>query len=152
MPGAPFRIMWGVRNSGAHGYIHKGRATGEIVGAIRSVLAGRIYVSPEATERLLHGLVDRRGRKSRSGASCLSDRELLVFESIGDGHSTQSIADMMHVSPKTIDTYRARIKVKLNVESSRELVQLATRHNLERPARKRDGSTAPGRGGGAEPV
>jgi DNA-binding NarL/FixJ family response regulator len=116
--------------AGAHGYLHKGKATGHVLDAIRTVLAGELYVSGETTGRLLQRVV---GRPASAGApvDALSNRELEAFELMGHGMTTEAIAEKMFVSPKTIETYRARIKDKLGLRNATELIQRASQWVLE---------------------
>jgi DNA-binding NarL/FixJ family response regulator len=116
--------------AGALGYLHKGRATFHLLEAIRAVIAGKIYVSGELTDELLRRLID--GKSSLSPIDRLSDRELEAFELMGQAGTTESIAAKMHVSPKTVETYRARIKEKLGLKNITELVQRATQWVLEK--------------------
>lgn len=116
--------------SGAQGYLHKGQATGQLLDAIRAVLAGRVYVSEELANDLLYRVV--RGQPmERSPIDLLSNRELEAFELIGQGQTTERIAAQMNVSPKTVETYRARIKEKLGLSNVTELVQRAAQWVLE---------------------
>jgi DNA-binding NarL/FixJ family response regulator len=117
--------------AGALGYVHKGRSTREILDAVRSVMAGKVYLSGELSGRLLQRLVGRRRSPSRSPSETLSDRELEAFGLIGEGLTTVEIAQRMHVSAKTVETYRARIKQKLGVRNLNELMQRAVQSRLE---------------------
>ncbi len=119
-----------VLRAGAQGYLHKGQATYHLLHAIRAVLAGKVYVSDEFSEKLLSRMVGGK-LPHRSPIESLSDRELQVFEMMGQGLITETIAAKMRVSPKTVDTYRARIKEKLDVANVNELVQRATQWVLE---------------------
>jgi DNA-binding NarL/FixJ family response regulator len=110
--------------AGAQGYLHKGRATRQLLDAIRAVLAGKVYVSGELTNELLQRVVGARAAE-RSPMERLSDRELEAFELMGHGLTTELIAAKMHVSPKTVETYRARIKEKLGLSNVTELIQQA---------------------------
>jgi DNA-binding NarL/FixJ family response regulator len=118
--------------AGAMGYVNKGSETREILQAIRTVLAGRIYLGEEVSTRLLGRVV---GGGSRPIESCpiesLSDRELEVFKLMGEGLTTEKIAETMHVSPKTVETYRARVKEKLGLSNITELIQQAVRWVLD---------------------
>jgi DNA-binding NarL/FixJ family response regulator len=112
--------------AGASGYITKAQATEKIIDAIRQVLAGKIYLSESMSDLILQRTVGSRvGRLESSPLEGLADRELEVFQLIGQGLDTQQVADWMHVSPKTVETYRLRIKGKLHLDSSRQLVQRA---------------------------
>jgi DNA-binding NarL/FixJ family response regulator len=116
--------------AGAHGYLHKGRATSHLLEAIRAILAGRLYVSEELASRLLHRVVGGK-TPERSPIDLLSNRELEAFELIGQGQTTEKIAALMKISPKTVETYRARIKEKLDLSNVTELVQRAAQWVLE---------------------
>lgn len=118
--------------AGANGYITKEHATDTIVEAIREVLADKVYLSPTMSERLLHRAVGR-GRKSADqvGIDALSDRELEVFRLIGRGVKTAQIAAQLHLSIRTVWTYRDRIREKLGLSGGAQLVHHATRWVLE---------------------
>jgi len=117
--------------AGAQGYVHKGRATREIVNAVRVVLQGKVYLSGQQSDLLLKRLIGHKDAE-RSPIEQLSDRELEAFELMGEGLGTEQIAKRMHVSPKTIETYRVRIKRKLNVHALPELIRSATQWMLEK--------------------
>ena len=111
--------------AGARGYINKQEAQENIIRAIRQVLAGKVYLSQAMTERLLNGLVDTRDEKR--DIERLSNRELQVFELIGQGVPVSQIASQLNLSIKTIETHQANIKKKLGLGSAHELNQRAIR-------------------------
>ena len=112
--------------AGAKGYLMKQEAGDVIVKAIRKVLNDRIFVSEEINERLLQSMAQGgRERIMQSPLEVLSDRELEVFELTGRGSSTREIAERLHLSVKTVESYRARIKDKLNLDSGNELMKHA---------------------------
>jgi DNA-binding NarL/FixJ family response regulator len=111
--------------AGAMGYVHKGHATREIVDAIRSVLAGRIFISSSFSREVMARITSRKSRSEREPIESLSDRELEAFELMGQGLTTPQIAARMCLSSKTVETYRIRIKDKLGIESFPELIQRA---------------------------
>lgn len=111
--------------SGANGYIMKQEAGEVLINGVKKILAGGIFVSQVINERILQSLLNNKKTTEQSPFELLSDRELEVFEHIGRGLATKDIADRMHVSVKTIETYRARIKDKLGLESSIELTRIA---------------------------
>jgi DNA-binding NarL/FixJ family response regulator len=118
--------------AGAVGYINKEYATDKVIEAIRQVLAGKLYLSEETTERLLRRSVGSSDEApAGSPVEILSDRELQIFRLLGEGLATIQVADRLHLSPKTVETYRARIKEKLGLDSGPELVQRAVRWVLE---------------------
>ncbi|MGA2138437.1 MAG: response regulator transcription factor [Verrucomicrobiia bacterium] len=111
--------------AGARGYITKQEATSRIMTAIRKVLEGGIYVSDRMTGRILHRAVEGDEEKPGSSLSQLTDRELQVFQLIGHGLTTRQIAEQLHLDIKTIETYRLRIKEKLQLGSATALMQYA---------------------------
>ena len=118
-------------HAGAKGYINKQESTENVLDAIRHVLDGHIYLSPKMTGRLLHGVVEGQRVPETSSIEKLSDRELQVFERIGQGMSTRQIANQLHLSIKTIETHREHIKSKLNLKNGAELSRHAVRWVLE---------------------
>ena len=116
--------------AGARGYLNKTRATRELMEAIRSVLTGKVYVSGEFTEGMLEQIAAG-NTSEKSPIQYLSDRELQAFELMGHGMTTDAIAAKMHLSSKTVETYRIRIKHKLGIKHATELVQRATQWVLD---------------------
>ena len=117
--------------AGAMGYISKEASREQFLEAIRQVLRGKICVSPAISNRLLKRVSGKSLEEDRSPIDSLSDRELTVFELIGQGMSTRQIAEKLFLSVKTIETYREHIKAKLNLRSSNELVRHAVQRQLE---------------------
>ncbi len=118
--------------AGALGYINKQEATDKVIGAIRQVLGGQIYLSAEMTNHLLHRLGSSGDRLlERPSLESLSDREWEVFELIGRGLSTRQIAKQLHLSIKTIETHREHIKEKLALTNGAELTRHAVQWVLE---------------------
>ncbi|MFB3785774.1 MAG: response regulator [bacterium] len=111
--------------AGARGYIMKEELTDKVVVAIRHVLSGKIYLSPRMSEKLLTRYVGGQTPGRQSPMERLSDRELAVYQMIGQGLGTRDIAERMHISPKTVQSYRSRIKDKLQLGSSSDLLQHA---------------------------
>lgn len=107
--------------AGAKGYIMKQEATEKVIEAIRRVLEGELFVSEDMASRMLRKLLTAQSDADPSSLEALSDRELEVFQLIGQGHSTREIADVLHLSVKTIESYREHIKNKLNLPSGRDL-------------------------------
>ncbi len=108
---------------GASGYVNKSDHPGQLIDAIRCVLGGGVYASEAVKQRIMQTI--RRVDAGGDPVGSLSDRELAVFEKIGQGHGTADIAESMNLSIKTVETYRSRIKTKLGVDSSTELLQRA---------------------------
>ena len=118
----------------ANGYIMKQEATEKVLVAIRRILAGDIYLSEKMANKLLHQYVSGPARNEQSRLSALSDRELEVFRQIGEGRSTREIAENLHLSIKTVETYQAHIKEKLSLRTGRELVQHAIQSKINERA------------------
>lgn len=107
--------------AGARGYISKNEASKEVIKALRSVLNGEIYVSQRMNAKLLSRITQKRAATVLVGMETLADRELEVFQLLGRGRSTKEIADSLHLGESTVETYRARIKDKLQLRSAAEL-------------------------------
>jgi DNA-binding NarL/FixJ family response regulator len=114
--------------AGAHGYITKENATTDILLAIRKVLAGRIYMSDTLAEQIATKVTGHR-REAAFAPEKLSDRELSVFELIGQGFTLREIADQLHLDVKTVETYRVRIKEKLDLKDAGEVLKRAIQWN-----------------------
>jgi DNA-binding NarL/FixJ family response regulator len=112
-------------HAGAQGYISKEEATVRVVAAIHEVLAGRVWLSKRMHARLLQRFVGNQQPEAGTEMEQLSDREIEIFEMIGRGMATRRIADALHIDPHTVETYRTRIKGKLGLEGSMELLQRA---------------------------
>jgi len=116
-----------VIRAGARGFITKQEATRKIMLAIRTVLEGGIYLSEKMAAQIAASTVGSARARPGPRITSLSDRELLVFEMIGQGRSTRQIADELHLDMRTIETYRARIKEKLGLKDANDLLQYAIR-------------------------
>jgi DNA-binding NarL/FixJ family response regulator len=120
-----------VLRAGAMGYVSKQEPPETLLRAIRQVLSGEVYLSPRMTNRLLHRVAS--GQSSQEDpVQCLSNREIEVYEMIGQGLTIQQIAQRLHLSPKTVETHREKVKQKLNLKSSAELNRRAVQWVLER--------------------
>jgi DNA-binding NarL/FixJ family response regulator len=113
----------------ANGYIMKQEATEKVLVAVRRILGGQIYLSDRMANKLLNQYISG-APADMTRLSTLSDRELEVFRLIGEGRSTRQIAEKLHLSIKTVETYQAHIKEKLFLQSGRELVQHAIQSNI----------------------
>ena len=116
--------------AGAQGYIMKQEATEKVLVALRRILNHEIYVSERIANRMLQRYIGARDTGRASSVADLTDRELEVFRLIGEGHSTRQIADELHISVKTVESYQAHIKEKLSLRSARELVQHAIQWSI----------------------
>ena len=112
--------------AGAKGYIMKLEAPETILKVIKHVLANNIYVSNEIATRIFNLFFDGRTNNDNDPINLLTDRELEVFQLIGQGFGTRQIAAKLHISIKTVENHRAHIKEKLNIKNAIELVQQAT--------------------------
>ncbi|MHB8425509.1 MAG: UvrY/SirA/GacA family response regulator transcription factor [Gammaproteobacteria bacterium] len=119
----PLRLL----EAGAHGYLTKDCAADEIVTAIRRVYAGERYITPAIAQQLALSAVSG---SDGSPFEQLSQRETQVMLMITAGQSPQTIADKLHLSPKTVSTYRTRLFQKLAVNNDVELMRLALRYGV----------------------
>ena len=115
-----------VFRAGARGYVNKRETAQKVIEAIRRVLEGKLYIG-EKTAEILAGRAMRGEGANRSAIEMLSDRELQVFDKLGQGIGTREIAAGFHVSVKTVQEYCARIKEKLNLNNATELLREAVR-------------------------
>lgn len=118
-------------HAGASGFLNKGETTKRLLEAIHQVMEGRIFLSQSMTERILSRLISGHYEENQSPLENLSDRELEVFELIGKGMTTREVAEHLDLSPKTVETYRENLKVKLNLGNANQLVCAAVHHLLE---------------------
>ncbi|MBU0973595.1 MAG: response regulator transcription factor [Proteobacteria bacterium] len=114
-----------VLRAGALGYITKQEMTGNVVSAIHQVIAGKRYISSDMVDALLGKMMAGPKGEGKSPIEILSNRELEVFQLIGQGFSRGEIADLLHLSVKTIGTYRENIKRKMNLKTATELMKHA---------------------------
>lgn len=113
--------------AGAAGYLTKDSASEQLVGAIRKVAAGGLYITAAAAESLVSETAA--GGAAAPHAS-LSDREFEIFRLLAGGHGPTEIAEQLHVSVKTVSTHKARILQKMNLDSTAALVRYALEHDL----------------------
>jgi DNA-binding NarL/FixJ family response regulator len=111
--------------AGAKGYIMKDEAPKDVLKAIHRVLKGEIYLSERMAAKMLHKVADGKSNDKSLPEGALSDRELQVFQSIGQGRGTRQIAEDLNISAKTVESYRAHIKIKMNLKNAHELTQHA---------------------------
>jgi DNA-binding NarL/FixJ family response regulator len=111
--------------AGAKGYVMKQQAMENVLDALRKVISGGIYVSPQFSERLVFKAIQGSDTDLGSPVDKLSDRELEVLQLFGRGKSTREIAECLHLSVKTIETHRAHIKEKLGFKDAEEMVKFA---------------------------
>ncbi len=111
--------------AGAKGYIMKAQGAQNLITAIRRVLDDDIYISDNIAKRILRNFATGKNNELSSSTDLLSDREVEVLTFIGKGYGTRQIAETLHLSAKTIETYRAHIKDKLQLANSSEVIQYA---------------------------
>jgi DNA-binding NarL/FixJ family response regulator len=119
--------------AGAQGYLMKEVVSENVIEAIRQVLNGEIYVSGPMAKRFLHKMVGGKGQEIRSPIETLSDRELEIFRLIGEGFKASQIADRLYLSVKTVETYRSRLKEKLDLGDAGELLRYAIKWAKSNP-------------------
>jgi len=114
-------------DAGAVGYLTKGCDVGEMVKAIRRVSRGERYIASDIAQRLALGMLP--GAES-SPLEALSDREMQILLMLTQGQKPQAISKQLHLSPKTVSTYKTRLQEKLNVHSDVELIRLAMQYGM----------------------
>lgn len=114
-----------VLRAGGRGYLMKDSALEFVTTAIRSVLSGGVYVSPETTERFLEIMTGNTTEKYSFPLQRLSDREIEVFELIGQGKNTHGIADQLNIATRTVDTHRRHIREKLRLSDGSAVLAYA---------------------------
>ena len=122
------RYLFPVLQAGASGYVRKDVADDELVQAVRLVASGKAYLDPEAQAMLLRGyLSPEEGGDAFEG---LSTRERQVLQLTAEGYSSREIGEKLHISHKSVETYRARVMEKLNISDRPSLVRYALRKGL----------------------
>jgi len=116
--------------AGASGYVMKEERLPVVVQALRSVLQGEVYLSEKMTARLVRRVAGR--AEAALPVAALSDRELQILAILGEGLGPTQIAERLHISPKTVETHRARVRDKLRLESATELRRYAIEWVRER--------------------
>ena len=122
--------------AGAHGYVMKENADEILVEALETVLRGEMFVSNEISSKMLKEFIEGPEEKkpAETGVEALTDRELEIFECIGQGMSTRKIADKLGLSDRTVEVHRAHIKKKLQCEDAAQVVREAVRWVERKPA------------------
>ncbi|HEV3263541.1 MAG TPA: response regulator transcription factor [Gemmataceae bacterium] len=117
-----------VLESGAHGYVVKSAAVGELVEAIQAVSSGECYISPKVSQRVIQHL--RRPKRDRVGLGALSQREFELLSVLGSGMSLKECARHLNISTSSASTYRARLMEKLNLHSTAEVIRFALENDI----------------------
>ena len=113
--------------AGARGYIMKEAGGENLLTAIRQMLRGEVYLSPRMAARIFEGMSGAKRRGSSSPIEKLTDREFEIFQLIGQGKSTRTIAEQLHLCPKTVDVHRSHLKEKLGLDDVTALIRHAVR-------------------------
>jgi DNA-binding NarL/FixJ family response regulator len=113
---------------GAHGYVVKSSAVGELVDAIKAVAAGEVYISPKVSQKVMQHL--RRPKKERIGLESLSQREFELLRLLGAGVGLKECAERLGISTSSASTYRARLLEKLNLHSTAEVIRFALENDI----------------------
>src|SRR5438477_11062561 len=111
--------------AGAEGYVMKHEAMANVIQAIHEVFNGRPYLSPAMAAQVITKFAHRGSQSEADAVERLSDRELEILELIGKGKEVRQIAKRLHLSPKTVETHRAHIKAKLNLQNARQVARFA---------------------------
>lgn len=111
--------------AGANGYLMKQTAPEAVIDALRQVLRGEIYVSPEFARKMLQSFSSPKGGGMAMGVDQLTDREFEIFQLISQGQPTRQIAKELCISPKTVEAHRTNMRAKLDLKSGAELVRFA---------------------------
>lgn len=123
-----------VIRAGAKGYISKHEASSQLIEAIHQVLTGKVYLSERVTSGILNRMSATSAPLQAAGVELLTDRELEVFQLVGRGLNSRQIAERLNLGESTVDTYRARIKEKLQIRNASDLYTRAARWVHEQEA------------------
>lgn len=124
------RYVKGMLQAGASGYMLKDCAAEELILAIRTVVADRVYVSPGIAGVIVKDYVQHLSGETSADGPALTAREREVLQLVAEGRSTAEIAGRMHVSVKTVETHRKRLMDKLNLHSVAALTKYAIREGI----------------------
>lgn len=113
--------------AGARGYVMKREALNNFIGAVRTVLNGEIFISPNMSKRMVFAHLHGVSGEGASAVDLLTDRELEVLQLIGAGRDVRAIAQQLGISAKTVEAHRTHIKEKLDLANSRDVVRFAAR-------------------------
>ncbi len=116
-----------VLKAGARGYVMKEADSPTVLHAIRTVLNGGRYLSPAMSEYIMDAFSGKASGRGVEGVQSLSDREFEVFQLLGEGKSTEGIAEALSISPKTVEVHRAHIRDRLKLENGAAVVRYAVR-------------------------
>lgn len=132
---AEAEYLFKVLEDGGSGYVLKQGVDSDLFEAIRTIIAGNVFLYPSATRLLLSRYLEGNNEEEHDEYDKLSEREREVLKLTAEGYSSQEIADQLILSPKTVETYRSRLMQKLNLHHRSELVRYALRKGLLQPPR-----------------
>jgi DNA-binding NarL/FixJ family response regulator len=115
-------------NAGARGYVMKQEAPDKLVAAVRKLLSGGIYLSPQMEERMLMSLVKGKAATAEPRLSVLTEREFEVLQMIAQGLTSAQIAERINRSIKSVEAYRTSLRAKLGAKTTVDLARLALEH------------------------
>jgi DNA-binding NarL/FixJ family response regulator len=124
------RYVENMLDAGAVGYVHKGAAGDELLRAVRAVMQGKNYLSPEVTGAVVEGYVGRKRGRSGSAYSVLGPREREVLQLLAEGKTSPQIGRSLSIATKTVETHRRNITKKLDLHSVAELTKYAIRQGM----------------------
>ncbi len=124
------RFVEGMLHAGAVGYLLKDCAFDELARAVRTAVAGQVYLSPAISGVLVKDYLKKSAATTAAASDVLTDREREVLQLLAEGHSTKAVAARLHVSAKTIETHRQRTMAKLDLHSIAELTKYAVRSGI----------------------
>ena len=124
------QIVVGIFRAGASGYLLKDSSSMELVEAVRTVYRGRNYLSQKISDIVLQEISDVKKDTESIGVEILTNRECEILQLISEGNSTKNIAEVLFISPKTVESHRANIMEKLNIHNIPELTKYAIREGL----------------------
>jgi len=124
------QIVVGILRAGALGYLLKDSSSMELVEAVRTVYRGRNYLSQKISDIVLQEISDVKKDTESIGVEILTNRECEILQLISEGNSTKNIAEVLFISPKTVESHRANIMEKLNIHNIPELTKYAIREGL----------------------
>ncbi|NLA11435.1 MAG: response regulator transcription factor [Firmicutes bacterium] len=120
-----------ILEAGAHGFLNKSAASSELVSAIRAVHRGDSYLTPSATKHLVESYrLEADKKRDGDPYEQLTEREKEVFRLLAEGHTAREIADLLVISPKTVDSHRSRLMSKLDLNNRVELIRYALRRKI----------------------
>lgn len=123
--------VFSILDAGARGFLNKSAASSELVSAIRSVYRGDSYLSPSATKHLIESYqLEANIKKRRDPYEQLTEREKEVLRLLAEGHTAKEIANMLVISPKTVDSHKTRLMAKLEIRNRAELIKYALQKKI----------------------